>query len=234
MRRIISTSLIILGILLIFSPIINKQIIKKRVTTTQNIIEEVTFEKIEENTKKEAIYDFSAIKDVGIISTITGNINFDDENVIGQIVIDDLNMNLPIMKGITNSNLLAGAATMSPEIQMGKGNYSLAGHYMKDNLLFGSLLNIEIGTIVKITDKNKVYEYEIYDIEIVPDTAFYMLDQDRAKKRKTHYFSYDLLLYFKKWKKILCNGRTYRWVSLWHWFEGLENLILLDELGIIK
>lgn len=72
---------------------------------------------------------------------------------------------------------------MSPEIQMGKGNYSLAGHYMKDNLLFGSLLNIEIGTIVKITDKNKVYEYEIYDIEIVPDTAFYMLDQDRAKKR---------------------------------------------------
>lgn len=183
MRRIFSTSLIVLGILLIFSPLINKQIIKKRVTTTQNIIEEVTFEKIEENKKKEAIYDFSAIRDVGIISTIQGNINFDDENVIGQIVIEDINMNLPILKGLTNANLLAGAATMVPDIQMGKGNFSLAGHYMKDNLLFGSLLNIEIGTIVKITDKSKIYEYEIYDIQIVPDTAFYMLDEERAKKR---------------------------------------------------
>lgn len=183
MKRILSTILIIAGILLIFSPLFSKKIVQTRVISTKEVIEQVTFEQIEENLKEEATYDFSAIKDVGIVSTITGNINFNNKNVIGQIAINDLDINLPILKGLTNSNLMAGAATMIDGIEMGEGNYSLAGHYMKDNLLFGNLLNIEIGTLVNITDKKTIYEYEIYDIQVVEDTAFYMLDQNRAKKR---------------------------------------------------
>lgn len=183
MKRILSTLLIIIGILLIFSPFFSKRIVQARVNSTQEVVEEVTHEEIEENLKEESIYDFSAIKDVGIVSTITGNINFNNKNVIGQIAIDDLDINLPILKGLTNSNLMAGAATMVEGIKMGEGNYSLAGHYMKDNVLFGNLLNIELGSLVKITDKNTIYEYEIYDIQVVDDTAFYMLEQNRAKKR---------------------------------------------------
>lgn len=183
MKRILSTLLIIIGILLIFSPFFSKRIVQARVNSTQEVVEEVTHEEIEENLKEESIYDFSAIKDVGIVSTITGNINFNNKNVIGQIAINDLDINLPILKGLTNSNLMAGAATMVEGIKMGEGNYSLAGHYMKDNVLFGNLLNIELGSLVKITDKNTIYEYEIYDIQVVDDTAFYMLEQNRAKKR---------------------------------------------------
>ena len=184
MKRLLSTLLIIIGLILILSPIFNKKIIESRVNTTQIIVEEITSEEIEENTKEAAVYDFSMIKDVGIASTITGNIDFNNKNVIGQLTIEDLNINLPILKGVTNSNLLAGAATMMPDMEMGKGNYSLAGHYMKDKrLLFGSLMDIEIGSRVKITDKKIIYEYEIYDTTIVPDTAFYMLEDKMAEMR---------------------------------------------------
>ena len=184
MKRFISTLLIIIGIILIFSPIFNRQIIKHTVTTTQEVVQTVTAEDIEENLKQTAIYDFSAIKDVGVASTITGSINFNDKNVIGQLTIPDLNINLPILKGVTNSNLLAGASTMVDGIEMGMGNYPLAGHYMKEKgLLFGGLIDIEVGSKVKITDKKVIYEYEIYDTQIVPDTSFYMLDNDRAVKR---------------------------------------------------
>lgn len=203
MKRILSTLLIIIGILLIFSPFFSKRIVQARVNSTQEVVEEVTHEEIEENLKEESIYDFSAIKDVGIVSTITGNINFNNKNVIGQIAIDDLDINLPILKGLTNSNLMAGAATMVEGIKMGEGNYSLAGHYMKDNVLFGNLLNIELGSLVKITDKNTIYEYEIYDIQVVDDTAFYMLEQNRAKKRGKPIISLMTCYYTSK------NGRRF-------------------------
>ena len=189
MKKTLSTILIILGILLIVSPYINNQIIENRVNVSREVVEEVTAEVIEENTQaqEEAVYDYEAVKDVEIASTITEAIKTKKEvinkNVIGQIIIEDLNIDLPILKGVSGSSLLMGAGTMKPNLEMGKGNYSLAGHYSKNNKLFGGLLNIEKGTIVKITNKKLIYEYEIYDIQIVPDTSLYMLDDSRAEKR---------------------------------------------------
>lgn len=55
---------------------------------------------------------------------------------------------------------------------------------MKDkSLLFGSLMDIEEESIVKITDKKTVYEYKIYETVLVPDTAMYMLEHNRAEDR---------------------------------------------------
>lgn len=184
MKKHLSSLLIIVGAVLILSPVINKRLIKNLVSKTQVMAEEISPAQIEENEKEVAIYDFSAIDDVGITSTITENINFSNKNVIGILTIEDLNINLPILKGMTNSNLLTGVVTMSPDIVIGKGNYSLAGHYMKDKtLLFGSLMDIQIGNIVKITDKKNIYEYEIYDTKIVPDTSFYMIEDKMAEMR---------------------------------------------------
>lgn len=184
MKKHLSSLLIIVGAVLILSPVINKRLIKNLVSKTQVMAEEISPAQIEENEKEVAIYDFSAIDDVGITSTITENINFSNKNVIGILTIEDLNIKLPILKGMTNSNLLTGVVTMSPDIVIGKGNYSLAGHYMKDKtLLFGSLMDIQIGNIVKITDKKNIYEYEIYDTKIVPDTSFYMIEDKMAEMR---------------------------------------------------
>ncbi|TJX15645.1 class A sortase [Tissierella creatinini] len=197
MKKIISTILIITGILLLLLPIINDWLIKSKISTTKEMVNEISPEEIQENTldqnfeenvsEDETLFDYSSIEDVQITTTISEAGRFKKEevnkNIIGQIIIKDLNINLPILKGVTNSNLMIGAGTMKPNLVMGEGNYSLAGHYMKNGLLFGNLLQIQTGTRVKITNKKVVYEYEIYDTQIVNDTAFYMLGQDRAINR---------------------------------------------------
>ena len=80
---------------------------------------------------------------------------------------------------------MAGAATMKPDQSFGVGNFTLAGHYMKNkDLLFGSLMDIEIGDIVYISDGEKIYEYNIYDTVIVPDTAMEMLWDEKADEKE--------------------------------------------------
>jgi len=184
MKKTISIIFILIGIFLLSSQMINEQLIKNKALKTQNIVEEVTAQEIEINQQVEVEYDYEAIEDNSLVSTLIGSIDIDNKNIIGQIIIEDLNMNLPILKGVTNSNLLLGAATMVDNTVMGEGNYSLAGHYMNDpSLLFGSLLDIQKDTIVIITDKKNIYEYQIFDTKLVPDTAFYMLDLERSEER---------------------------------------------------
>lgn len=196
MKKTISTILIFLGIVLLLSPFINDMLIKNRISSSQEIVNNISAEEIEVNTLNESpdetlenedlLFDYSAIEDIQIATTISEVARFKVEevnkNIIGQILIEDLGIDLPILKGITNSNLMIGVGTMKPNLLMGEGNYSLAGHYMKNGLLFGRLLEIQPGTKVKITNKKIVYEYEIYDVQVVPDTSFYMLDENRRGK----------------------------------------------------
>lgn len=184
MKKFISTLLIVIGILFLMIPSINKMIIKKNTESKIDIIDSVSYEEIIENMELEVEYDYSSIEDVGVTSTIFGTLNFDNKSIIGQLVIPDLDLILPILKGINNANLAVGAATMVPEQKMGEGNYPLAGHKMKQkDILFGSLMDIEIDSLVYMTDKNMVYGYKIYDIKVVEDTAFYMLEDKEAEKR---------------------------------------------------
>lgn len=202
MKKRISIMLIVIGIILILAPNIKKQIIKNNIKNKSEIIENITHEEIVENLEVEAEFDYEAIEDVGIASTIMGSINFDNKSIIGQLIIPDLNINLPILKGVTNANLLIGATTMVPSQKMGEGNYPLAGHKMKQkDLLFGSLMDIEVGSTVYITDKKIVYEYKIYDAIVVPDTAMDMLDNRRADERGKPIISLMTCYYSSKTEK---------------------------------
>ena len=44
--------------------------------------------------------------------------------------IPEVEINLPIFKGLDNVNLFYGAGTMKRDQVMGKGNYSLASHHI--------------------------------------------------------------------------------------------------------
>lgn len=199
MRRTISILLIIIGLVIIFIPTINNQMVKQNNKSIIQIVESITPEEIEQNIEVVAEYDYSAIDDVDITATIKGMINFDNKSIIGQIIIPDLDMNLPILKGLTNANLARGAATMMPKQKMGQKNYPLAGHYMKQkDLLFGSLMDIKVGTIVYITDKRTIYEYEIYDLVIVPDTAMEMLEDGKSDEREKSIISLMTCYYSSK------------------------------------
>lgn len=184
MRKWISTLLIILGAALIAYQFLPELLIKRQVEKGATVVQEITEEQIRENNEREAEYDFAAIEDVSTTNAVAGARQFKDENVIGLLTIDDLGIDLPILKGVSDANLMAGAGTMVPDLKMGEGNFSLASHYMKDpSLLFGNLLNAEPGMQVRVTDKLNVYEYEIYETLLVPETALYMLDHERADDR---------------------------------------------------
>lgn len=184
MKRILSFIFILGGIVLLAIPSVNDYLIKRNINKNIELVEEITYEEIEENQSREAVFDYSSIRDVSISTVLSNTNDFNNKSIIGSISIDDLNINLPILKGVTDANLLLGATTMRQSQEMGKGNYPLAGHYLRGKTtLFGPLLDIKIGTIVKITNKRVVYEYEVYDTKIVPETAMYMLDNQESEDR---------------------------------------------------
>src|SRR5699024_11437913 len=63
----------------------------------------------------------------------------------------------------------------------GEGNFTLAGHNMKNkDLLFGRLMDIEKGSTVYISNGINTYAYEIYDILVVSDTDTEMLSDEKS------------------------------------------------------
>ena len=186
LRKFIFLLLILSGITLMLLPTYSKFKIKDEVRTAVKIIEEIPPEILKENEEKEQpeeIFDFEQVEEISPTGTLLDHAPIDKNLLIGQLVIPSLDMNLCIFKGTTNYNLLRGVGTMKPDDKMGKGNYTLAGHNNGDkSLLFGSLMDIKKGAIIKITDKNKIYEYKVIETKIVPNTSLELLDDAEADK----------------------------------------------------
>lgn len=183
MKKFISIFLILLGIIFISLPTIQDMTIEKKTVSVNREVKDISHDEILENIQSDAEFEFEAIEDVSPSNVIFGTINFDRKNIIGQLSIPDLDLDLPLLKGVTNSNLAVGVTTMRSNQVMGQGNYPIAGHNMKNKaLLFGSLMDIEVGSLVYMTDKDTVYEYEIYENVVVEDTAMYMLEDKQAEK----------------------------------------------------
>lgn len=202
MKKIISTLLILGGIVLLLMPTIKNKVVESKTKEVNKIIENISVEEILQNQETEVEFDYEAIEDVDAATIIFSTTNFDNKNIIGQLKIPELNMELPLLKGVTNSNLAVGATTMKKDQIMGAGNYPLAGHYMKNkDLLFGSLMDIEVGNIVYMTDKENIYEYEIYDTVVVPDTAMHMLEDSESEKNGKPIISLMTCYYSSKTEK---------------------------------
>lgn len=182
MKKALPILLIIVGAILLLAPTLTDYIIIRYSEAIP--IEEITAEEMEENNKKEVEFDYTAIRDMEITAVLDGVLNFDHELVIGTMTIPSLDISLPIMKGLTDANLISGVATMKADQAFGQGNYTLAGHYTKNKkILLGSILDINIGSKVYLSDKKYVYEYRIYDTAIVPDTDMDMLLDEKAEER---------------------------------------------------
>lgn len=186
LRKIIFLLLIMSGIVLMLLPTYSKMRLKDDVRTAVQIIEETPPEVLHKNEEKEQpeeIFDFEQVKEISPTGTLLDNGPIDKNLLVGQLVIPSLNMNLCIFKGTTNYNLLKGVGTMKPDDKIGKGNYTLAGHNNGDkSLLFGSLLDIKKGAIIKVTDKTNIYEYKVYETKIVPSTSLELIENAEADK----------------------------------------------------
>lgn len=185
MKKTISTLLIIIGILLISLPYISDFMLKLSNDANSKEVDKITWEDIEKNQESKAEFNLDSVQDVNLTRTLLGSRNLDKNLIIGQLIIPDIDLSLPILKGISERNLLGGVGTMKKDQKMGQGNYTLAGHYVsRKDTLFGGLMDIKEGSTIYMTDKKTMYEYIVYKIEIVQDTAIEMLSDDRSNERE--------------------------------------------------
>lgn len=180
-KKIIIAVFILSVLLLIFSPFIKGSLIAY---LSKNQYEsELTVKQLQENNEKEAEFDFNSIQPPTLKEAINAGFDRDPKAIIGRITIESVDLELPILKGTTNENLLIGAATMRPDQKMGEGNYPLAGHHLKrKSLLFGPLANIKKGAKIVITDFKNDYMYSVTSIKNISEIDADVIQDTKEKE----------------------------------------------------
>jgi|SRR5699024_783466 len=183
-RGILGILIIVVGLGFIFyQPIVNNFIAPKNLE--DNYKNNLTAEDIKGNLDRlkgldvdeEELFDYESVDTLRTMD-ISPKINKD--NVVGGIYVPSVNMVMPIMYGVNNDILRSSAGTMRPDQVMGKGNYVLLGHNSRNpNVLFAPIRRINMDDKIYVTDKEKLYVYEMYNSEVVmPDKVEVMNDTE--------------------------------------------------------
>ena len=184
--NILAGFLILLSLALIFNAQIRDLFMVWNTNKYQ--VSQVTKEKIEENKETEGNFDFDSVKSISSEAVLAAQWDTQKLPVIGGIAIPEVEINLPIFKGLDNVNLFYGAGTMKPDQKMGEGNYSLASHHIftaenASQMLFSPLVNAKAGMKIYLTDKDKVYTYEITEVKhVTPDRVDEIEDREGVKE----------------------------------------------------
>ena len=184
--NILAGFLIVLSIALIFNSKIRD--IFMVWNTNKYQVSQVSKEKLEENQDTEGNFDFDSVKAISSEAVLSAQWDAQQLPVIGGIAIPEVEINLPIFKGLDNVNLFYGAGTMKPNQKMGEGNYSLASHHIftaenASQMLFSPLVNAKEGMKIYLTDKEKVYTYVIREVKhVTPDRVDEIEDREGIKE----------------------------------------------------
>jgi len=176
--RILLLLLLAAGFVLVFNKQISYHLIQR--TSKGYQVNQVTKNEVEENKKKRENFDLDQVESFSSEAVVTSQFSQEKNKlpVIAGIAIPSVDINLPIFKGLSNENLLYGAGTLSPEQQMGKGNYALASHRMNDpKLLFTPLEQVSVGDKIYLTDLTHVYVYQTTSKKRVSYTDTSSLDE---------------------------------------------------------
>lgn len=171
--NVLAGFLILLSLALIFNSKIRDMFMVWNTNKYQ--VSQVSKEKLEENQDTEGNFDFDSVKAISSEAVLSSQWNSQKLPVIGGIAIPEVEINLPIFKGLDNVNLFYGAGTMKRDQVMGKGNYSLASHHIftaenASQMLFSPLSHAKNGMKIYLTDKDKVYTYVIHEVKhVTPD-----------------------------------------------------------------
>ncbi|AEB30176.1 putative sortase [Carnobacterium sp. 17-4] len=160
-----------MGLLLLVLPQLNQWRIGNRSEKNAAIAEEISAKDMQNNLHSKTIFDFDSIEEISTSGTWLSPEMIDPSLIIGRLYIPNIELNLTVFNGLSNSILHAGLGTMRPDLMMGKGNFPIAGHYSADpDILFGNLISVELGDKIYLTDNEKVYEYEVYETRSVDVT----------------------------------------------------------------
>ncbi|MGO4937602.1 class A sortase [Fundicoccus sp. Sow4_H7] len=165
-QTVLGVLLILVALALLAIDPIKNHIIRQG--SQQNQIGNLTREEVLMNQEREVDYDWLVIDNISATDVLTNNVNPNDLPTIGGIAIPNVNMNLPIYKGVTNEGMYLGAGTLRPDMEMGESNYAIASHHsINEDLLFAPLMRVEMGDMIYLTDLENIYAYQIDFIEQV-------------------------------------------------------------------
>lgn len=178
---IIGIILLVGGIILIF----NKPIMGFIVThmTDQTITQ---FDEAKAKGSDDVSFEFDDVKDLSLQDVLKAQMNSGDVHSVGTLSVPDVNLQLPILYGVSNMNLAIGAGTLKEDMEQGKGNFALAGHNMNNNTtLFSPLTGAEKGMKMYTTDYEKVYTYEVTKIFVVEASQVDVIEDQKDKRLLT-------------------------------------------------
>ena len=96
---------------------------------------------------------------------------------IGKIMIPEVAIDLPILAGMNNDNLMNGVATYTQSQQLGKGNYVLLSHNVfEQNVLLHQIAQLRLNAKIYATDFNELFIYEVSYNDVVVDTEIELLE----------------------------------------------------------
>lgn len=164
--------MLIVGLALIFNNQIKYFLIG--LNSNQYHTSKISADDVEKNKKIKGNFNFDEVESLSTEAVLRAQMDKQKLPVIGGIAIPELDLNLPIFKGVSNTNLILGAGTMKEDQEMGKGNYALASHHVsgQPNMLFSVLKEgpAKPNQRVYLTDKTNIYEYVIYSVfEVTPE-----------------------------------------------------------------
>ncbi|USS88654.1 class A sortase [Fructilactobacillus cliffordii] len=181
-ERILLVLLLVVGITLVFSSQLEGYWIQWQ---SHQKVTNISQREAQRGKKKDASYNYQNVQAVSENAVLESE-KARKTDAIGSIQIPDLNINLPIFKGLNSENLTIGAGTMKPNQNLGEGNYTLAGHHMQNpKILFSPLAEAKKGQVVKIKTGTQTAHYKITKIKVVPETDVSVINDVPGKKLLT-------------------------------------------------
>ena len=184
-QKIVGTLLMVIGIVLLAINFLPNPVIHHNVQKSHDAVGDLTAEDIRKNDEEDedASFDFSAVDNISPTDVYTDQLELEDSTILGQLVVPQVELNMTIFKGVSDQVLYTGVGTMRPDVKMGAGNYSLAGHYDWNDRLLHRLNWIKSGDVIRITDKDKIYEYVAVENDVVEPTATELITDEWAEDK---------------------------------------------------
>ncbi|MGM0113370.1 class C sortase [Enterococcus sp. DIV0187] len=105
---------------------------------------------------------------------------------IGKLNIPKVEVDLPILAGIANQNLLTGAATYRVDQQLGRGNYVLLAHNIfETDVLLHRIKQLQLGDKMYATDFKDIYTYDVSLNKVVEETEVSYIDAKTKDGKQT-------------------------------------------------
>ena len=131
-------------------------------------------------------FDYGRVKAPGSTDLSSINPRYDRRLLTGHIAIPAIGINMPVLQGVSNANLYAGAGTLKPFQQMGKGNYALASHHMPDQYSnFSRIGQLHKGNRILLSNGKKVFEYRTSSVKQMPTRSSSVVNDEAGKKEVT-------------------------------------------------